>query len=514
MKHLSTALVLLFIATGQVYSQELQPFSDYNYAGKKLMGYKDEAGIIVVPAKYRMAETFRDGLAKVGILDKSANWKYGFIDKTGKEVIPLLYSSIADYFSEDLIVAELNGKWGFLNKEGKVVVEFKYEHAKYSGFNEGLAGVRFEGKYGFIDKGGHQKVSFNYEDCKKFSEGLAAVQSNGKWGFVDATGKVIIPMSYSNAIDFSGGLAGVKYNDKWAVINKEGKLLTSFKYDDVDYNYSAKGAELIEVSNYNKEKIEHKYGVVDKRGNEVIPVKYYSVTVYTNDLIKVELERNKAGLVNSRNKVVLPLSYPGVYIDFDKTPQGRFYETSDRTRVFSFDGDEVNIWKYEDVEDEHEGRRAVMYNNKWGFIDEKGAEIIQPVYDTADRFYGSYAMVMLNKKIGCIDKAGKVIIPVIYDYIGLNSEDLFLVANNNKWGFVDGNGKEVIALKYDNADSFGEGLAAVLINKKIGFINKAGTEVIAPQFDEILTRFSQGKARVKKDGKEFYIDQTGKEIIR
>ena len=124
-------------------------------------------------------------------------------------------------------------------------------------------------------------------------------------------------------------------------------------------------------------------------------------------------------------------------------------------------------------------------------------------------------MVMLNKKVGRIDNAGKVIAPVIYDYMGLNSEGLFLVANNNKWGFVDGNGKEVIALKYDGADYFAEGLAAVLINKKIGFINKAGTEVIAPQFDEVLMRFSQGInhviAKVKKDGKEFYIDKTGKE---
>jgi hypothetical protein len=39
--------------------------------------------------------------------------KYGFIDNTGKEVIPLKYDKVED-FCEGLAHVQLNGKWGYI----------------------------------------------------------------------------------------------------------------------------------------------------------------------------------------------------------------------------------------------------------------------------------------------------------------------------------------------------------------------------------------------------------------
>ena len=59
--------------------------------------------------------------------------KYGFIDKTGKEVIPIKYDN-AWGFSEELANVRLNNKWGFIDKTGKEVTPIKYDDA--SSFSE------------------------------------------------------------------------------------------------------------------------------------------------------------------------------------------------------------------------------------------------------------------------------------------------------------------------------------------------------------------------------------------
>ena len=65
------------------------------------------------------------------------NGKYGFIDKEGKEIIPLKYDEVRE-FREGLATVELNKKWGFVDKEGKEVISLKYD-CVYQNFIEGLA---------------------------------------------------------------------------------------------------------------------------------------------------------------------------------------------------------------------------------------------------------------------------------------------------------------------------------------------------------------------------------------
>ena len=53
-------------------------------------------------------------------------------------------------------------------------------------------------------------------------------------------------------------------------------------------------------------------------------------------------------------------------------------------------------------------------------------------------------------------------------------------------------------------------------DNKLGFINNKGVEIIPCIYDfEPMGNFDwfiDGKAKVKKDGRTFYIDKTGKEV--
>lgn len=130
------------------------------------------------------------------------------------------------------------------------------------------------------------------------------------------------------------------------------------------------------------------------------------------------------------------------------------------------------------------------HNGKWGFKDDKNIIIVQPKYNSSHQFREGLAAVS----------------------IGGSYDEEFDMVLGSKYGFIDNTGKEVIALKYESInDGFYEGLAAVKLNGKWGYINTAGNEVIPFQYSEAFI-FMNGKAKVRKDGREFFIDKTGKEV--
>lgn len=87
---------------------------------------------------------------------QNSDGKWGFIDKTGKVVVPLVYRMCGD-FSEGLASVETEDeKWGYVNTQGNIVIAPEY--IGVSAYSEGLACVRTKsgkyGKYGYIDKKG------------------------------------------------------------------------------------------------------------------------------------------------------------------------------------------------------------------------------------------------------------------------------------------------------------------------------------------------------------------------
>ena len=416
------------------------------------------------------SETVSEEMTLIPILD-SKTGKYGFVDKSGNEVIPCKYDYIR-YFSEGLARVSINGKEGVIDKSGNEVIPCKYGNV--SDFSEGLACVELNGKYGFIDKSGNEVIPCKYDDSRPFSEGLAIVILNGKWVFIDKSGNEVTLCKYDKVSDFSEGLAFVSMNGKLGFIDKSGNEVIPCKYDEV-FDFS----EGLAAVNLND-----KWGFIDKSGNEVIPCKYDYVRSFSEGLAAVNLN-GKRGFIDKSGNEVIPCEYD---------------------EVLSFS----------------EGLAAVNLNDIWGYINKSGNEVIPCKYDEVFDFSEGLAAVYLNGKWGYIDKSGNEVIPCKYDDVSWRSfsENEGLVAvsigdlDNGKWGYIDKSGNEVIPCEYDNVWSFYEGLARVRMNGKYGFIDKAGKLVIPPKYDDVEDDFSGGLAYVKLNGKYFYIDKTGKEYIK
>ena len=314
-------------------------------------GFVDKDGREVIPLKYDYAEIFYEGLARVKL-----NEKYGFVDKDGREVIPLKYDNAGD-FSEGLAYVELNEKYGFVDKDGREVIPLKYDHVQR--FSEGLAWVKLNKKRGFVDKDGREVIPLKYDAAGDFSEGLAYVELNEKYGFVDKDGREVIPLKYDEAWDFSEGLAKVKLNEKYGFVDKDGREVIPLKYDEA-WEFSEGLAKV---------KLNKKWGFVDKDGREVIPLKYDYAGSFSEGLAYVELNE-KYGFVDKDGREVVPLKYDDAWWGFS------------------------------------EGLAQVKLNGKYGFVDKDGREVIPLKYDDAGGFSEGLAWVKLNNQEFYVDKEG------------------------------------------------------------------------------------------------------------
>lgn len=151
-------------------------------------GYFNISGKEIVPCKYGMGLSSQNGIAKV--FDEWGGHNGTYIDSAGKVLFSFVEADRLDSygdFYEDYAVVSHQGLSGYIDKTGKEVISLLYESAQR--FSEGLAGVKRDGLWGFIDKKGNEVIPFIYEDAKYFSDGLALVKKDGMWGYIDKNGK-------------------------------------------------------------------------------------------------------------------------------------------------------------------------------------------------------------------------------------------------------------------------------------------------------------------------------------
>ena len=151
------------------------------------------------------------------------NGVMGFLDFSGKEVIPLVYE-MTDYFFEDRALIKKNGKYGYLDSSGREIIPPQFDDAKR--YVSSFARVQKDTLYGFINRDGENLTDFIYSKLENFNEGLAAVKKGDKWGFIDKTGAIAITCKYDNVLPFEHGTAKVYLNGYEFYINKKGECVT------------------------------------------------------------------------------------------------------------------------------------------------------------------------------------------------------------------------------------------------------------------------------------------------
>jgi hypothetical protein len=269
------------------FSEGLARFSIDRRPGSRALflayGFVDETGKVVIPPIYtRPVGHFRDGRALV----HGADGKSGYINRTGRTVIPTVYLYTWG-FSEGLAAASLDGKkYGYIDRDGGIAIPFKFAGTGH--FSEGLALVGLgENRLGYIDRAG--RVLFRLREGEsggEFREGLALVRVGGlygKCGYIDRAGRAVIPAEFDDARDFSEGKALVKRGDSWGFIDRTGKFVIP-----PTYAYGSSFSEGLAAVTVARARVQAGWGYIDHAGNVRIPLEFDYAAPFSGGLAAID----------------------------------------------------------------------------------------------------------------------------------------------------------------------------------------------------------------------------------
>lgn len=412
---------------------------------------------------------------------------WGLVDTLGKNVTECKYDNIY-HLNDKFYAAKFKGKMGIINNEDQEITELIYDDVESIGENIFKAVSKGTCKIiGLSDKYYSALAKAGFDSCDLVSvypSGLLRVERNEQADFLDDRGNIVSERKYdkidildiaydADFISFSSGMIGVKLNLKYGFIDSTGKEVVKCKYDFAE---AFKGDVTVALKDKN-------WFIIDKKGNEIkLSKKYSRVTQFVNGIAEVitncsiddinyqnavYTEKPTCGYINTTGKEIVPLIY-----DYE------CYADAYSDANFA------------------EGLALVCKNDKYGFIEKNGKQVIALKYQEAQPFVDGLALVKSNNKWGFINKKGKEVIAIKYDSSTDFSEGFAAVEISDKWGFVDKTGKEITSIQYDGCTSFSHGLAAVKLNNKWGFIDKKGKVKIPIIYDETRS-FINGVACVK-----------------
>lgn len=321
-------------------------------------GYINQEERFVIPAEFERAHDFEGNVARVVM-----GGEYGLIDTEGRFVIKPRYAAIEPFNEYGLAIASDGKKWlkySVINLRGETITNQAYNEIQP--FSEGLAVVKLVDTYGYIDVTGRQVIPCEFSKASAFYEGRAAVQQNGACGYINKTGNQVVPFEFSRCQDFDGGKAVVYKGIRRAgLIDLQGNLviepsvnrLLTFsegrglvRDNEYRFYYITEQADLYNGFYDEATEFQHgvavvqvngRWGIINRRGIEIIPPKYDKIETFENGYAKVRIE-GFTGLSSLDGQLIVKPNYE--YISY--AGEGIFrVEQGDKVGYFDQNGNWV-----------------------------------------------------------------------------------------------------------------------------------------------------------------------------
>lgn len=261
--------------------------------------------------------------------------KWGFKDESGKFVLGPEWDELQNAritrFNDGLAGAKKDGRWGFIDRTGKAVIPFEY--GAVGAFSEGLAAVRKDGKFGFVDTTGKLVIPLNWDGVEEFRNGVASINlggerdgqdsfmltKGGKWGLIDKSGKVIVPVEWKDVRGLSQNRAWIskdaekgKLGGSYALLDTAiGDTLTDFEWQDWRYNgdFSEEGLLLSKRGGL--------YGYLNAQGEVVIKLQFGVASQFSKGAAVVWTDSEDpsalSGIINAKGEWIFK-SRPGAQL--------------------------------------------------------------------------------------------------------------------------------------------------------------------------------------------------------
>jgi len=280
----------------------------------------------------------------------------------------------------DMIKIKKNGKYGLIDINGNMKIKPKYADIK--GASNGLICVKANGKYGYMTTKGYFPIEAKYTDATNFTaDGIATVKNRGEWGFIDRHGKLLIDYQYAEATPFQNGYSIVRrlMSKTEGIINTKGEYVVSGK-KYLNVRFPGDGLVAARVQGGGK------WGFVDMNGRTAVEHQYQKVTQFNEGYALVSADGSKFGVIDKRGNEVAPAMFDNAKIEgYNNGLAAVVYEG--KWGFVNTKGEIVIPFEYEEVTSFSEGKAAVLMDGYWGYVDASGEFTVLPEFERAGAFY-------------------------------------------------------------------------------------------------------------------------------
>ncbi|HEV2801935.1 MAG TPA: WG repeat-containing protein [Pyrinomonadaceae bacterium] len=356
------------------------------------VGYIDRTGKIVIEPRFDFGDVefrgsftdkhfFSMELAAVAECSgANRRCKFGFIDRSGKFVVPPVFDNVQPFSFEGLAAVKTDGRWGFIDRAGQLVIALQFVEAEP--FRDGFARAMLHGgrKVLVNRQGKFLRTPPGMQDLGLPSHKRVAVKIRGKWGFIDTSGNLVIRPRFEPVLndygeddyvgEFASDLAAVMLKGRWGYVNTEGRLVIPPKF------YRAEPFRDISVS-IAAEALSS-WGVINKTGDFVSRRRFYAMHDFSEDAAAAQVG-DKWGFVDREGRLLIPATF-------------------EQVGFFS------------------EGLAAARIGRKWGYIDHAGKFVIEPQFDSESYFRNGLASQTIRPyspsapgQWGYIDRTGRFV---------------------------------------------------------------------------------------------------------
>lgn len=388
--------------------------------------------------------------------------------KSGKEINQyskkFLNIDSGSRLEKNFLIFKLNNKYGIMTQDGSIIKKNEYnqiinldEKMYLLLTDKGLFAYNIEGN-----------KEFKLEGMSIIGENLYKILKNNKYGIVDSEFNTIVE-PVNNRIENKNDRILIINEDKLEVLNRNENM----KIKEIRNSFQE---VTVGVGNTIYFKTDDKWGILENNGEILIDSKYDRFVNLNDENLVIGYIKNETYLINLEKKIEKRIDY-------------------------------------DNYSKESESTIMVMKNNKIGYINDSGEEIVPLKYDGGFYFSKNRDFIQLkeNEEWKLLNTVTLEEKKLPYTDIGEFVEGYMVAEKNQKYGYIDGNGEEKIPFKYTIAENFKEGIGIVASPNGYGAIDKNGVEIIPLIYDEVYV--NKGYIYITKDKKIGIFNKGGKEII-
>lgn len=424
--------------------------------------------------------------------------------------------------TNDLVPYRKAGKWGYCKLSGQMVIKPVYDTAHF--FFNNLSAVKINGKYGFINRTGKLVIPAIYSSIDNFNDGTSYVERNGQTYSLDTIGN-------EAEAEFATLDEVMAADDSW---DNQSNVFEKFK-ENGKIGFYCRKAENREIAaiyddvkfddNFAIVAIDSKKGLLDLKGNELLPCDFQDIKKTYNSVFCVQ-KGNKWGISDTSGLKSLNFLYDTYQMI---TSTEFLVSVNQHFGLIDKSGERIPP-VYQRLNFQNKDLVFAMKDGNWGLINLSNKILADFVYSSISWINYSSLYVIKNNKCGVLNITGQAMVPCDYDtliYIPCDKPFNLLAKKDKLWGVINSENQTIIPFKYTDlkyksldyramSESYSceEGFTFYR-GKWCGYLNLKGKETIQPKYADVCGINNSHLVLVKtvKNKYGFVNKDTGKEYF-